>query len=364
MWRLKALLRYLLLIAGLAAFAWGVYSAPRLLGSPDTSGLESRKAFAQVVGGAALLASLLFTWRNLRATEASQVTDRITKALTALGSNQESQRIGGAYILGRIAHDSSRDRLPLLETLTATVRAHVREEQAPYRRLAGDPRSRDLESLNKMMMVAGWEPPPPPHIQACITAICRLTRDWPELSRHIKLSGADLRKVNFEGADLRGADLYGARCEGAQFERADLRGADVSQAHFKKAILTGARLDGAAFGGADFSFAHLVNAKMREMVLEHDSPGWNPSGFAPDTPEIPDQLAIDGLVSESPNGVFDYADLRGADLSGTPLEKVSFREADLSLTRGLTSESLRSASGDHCTKLPVEVERPSEWPTS
>jgi hypothetical protein len=76
----------------------------------------------QAIGGAALFVGLLFTWRNLLATQAkldidreAQLTNRFTAATDQLGSQQSDgtpnveARLGGIYALSSIARDSPRD---------------------------------------------------------------------------------------------------------------------------------------------------------------------------------------------------------------------------------------------------------------
>src|SRR5580698_558027 len=115
--------------------------------------------------GAGLFAAgaLIFTARNftvsrrtLELTEQGQVTDRYTKAIEQLGSDQLDVRIGGIYALERVARDSARDHPTVMEVLAAFIREHSRED---------------------------WSAPPPggvtairstrPDVQAAITVIGR-----------------------------------------------------------------------------------------------------------------------------------------------------------------------------------------------
>jgi hypothetical protein len=98
----------------------------------------------QAVGGAALLIGLIFTWRSIRATERNlliaqetaaknlavaldgQITERFTRAIEQLGSNQLEVRLGAIYALERIARDSEQDHWSIMEILTAYVREHIR----------------------------------------------------------------------------------------------------------------------------------------------------------------------------------------------------------------------------------------------
>src|SRR5262245_49902707 len=81
---------------------------------------EARKTLAQIIGGAAVLAGLYFTWGTLEVSREGQVTERFTKAIDQLGAvNDEGEkqleiRLGGIYALERIARDSKRGSVPQL----------------------------------------------------------------------------------------------------------------------------------------------------------------------------------------------------------------------------------------------------------
>ena len=101
---------------------------------------RSRKTWSTLVGGMAVLLSLLFTWENLQVTQDNlritqeaatrsqdltrqgQITERFTRAIDQLGSDKDEVRLGGIYALGRIARDSPPDHWPIMEILTAYVR--------------------------------------------------------------------------------------------------------------------------------------------------------------------------------------------------------------------------------------------------
>ena len=69
--------------------------------------------------GAGLLAAgaLVFTARNFILSREGQVTDRYTKAIEQLGSNELDVRIGGIYALERVARDSAKDHPTIMEVL-------------------------------------------------------------------------------------------------------------------------------------------------------------------------------------------------------------------------------------------------------
>lgn len=58
---------------------------------------------------------------------------------------------------------------------------------------------------------------------------------------------------------------------------------------------------------------------------------------------------------------FENADLRGVDFIGADLRDANLRNADLSTSMFLTQMQLNSAQGNHQTKLPSHLKRPSHW---
>src|SRR5215213_10062077 len=113
----------------LLAFLWFV---PQLQGRYFSQGVpageipalvnEYRRTWAQILGGAALLSGIYFTWRTLQVNREGQITERFTRAIDQLGSEKLEIRLGGIYSLERIARESEEDHWPIMEVLTAYVR--------------------------------------------------------------------------------------------------------------------------------------------------------------------------------------------------------------------------------------------------
>src|SRR5579883_511745 len=89
--------------------------------------------------------------------------------------------------------------------------------------------------------------------------------------------GADLRKIQLPGADLRGANLFRANLSSVGLSDADLRtnlssanlsGANLRSANLQDAVLWGANLRGANLSGADLRGAILIDANLRGAHLE------------------------------------------------------------------------------------------------
>jgi len=92
---------------------------------------DLRTTLLQGIGGLFLIAGVVATWRQVQLTRheldilrEGQITERFTRAIEQLGSDNLDVRLGGIYALERIASSSDVDRGPILEVLTAYVRGH------------------------------------------------------------------------------------------------------------------------------------------------------------------------------------------------------------------------------------------------
>jgi hypothetical protein len=99
--------------------------------------------------------------------------ERFTRAIEQLGSDQLEVRLGAIYALERIARDSERDHWPIMEILTAYVRAHAprkKEEQ----------RLQEEISSSATQLVQNNQPPPKlaTDIQAIPTVLGQRTRTY------------------------------------------------------------------------------------------------------------------------------------------------------------------------------------------
>jgi len=134
---------------------WALIYVPKMqlpVCPPDQTGLppkvcfdienEARKTLAYILGGVLAIVGITLAHRRIRALERQvqvgqeqlqvaqegQITERFTRAIEQLGSQEMAIRLGGIYALERIANDSDKDYWPIIETLTAYVR-----ERAPWR---------------------------------------------------------------------------------------------------------------------------------------------------------------------------------------------------------------------------------------
>lgn len=289
---------------------------------------------AQILGGAALLSGLYFTWRTLQVNREGQITERFTRAIDQLGAtgangNKNLEiRLGAIYALERIARDSETDHWPIMEVLTAYIREH-----AP--RQSGVKSSEEDDPLD-----IGTVTSPQPDIQAILTVLRRRTRHYGRgEAEAIALPWTDLRRAPLLGANLaaaflRGADLRQANFQAAVLWRADLKRADLRQANLSQADLRAADLQYADLRQANLVLANLWRAAFKSNLV------W---------------------------ATFTEADLReaifaeGCNLRGAVLQGADLRGADLRGANNLIQEQLEQAYGDATTQLPVGLKAAASW---
>jgi uncharacterized protein YjbI with pentapeptide repeats len=310
-----------------------------------------RQTLVQALGGAALLLGLYFTARTLRisqetlrVTQEGQITERFTQAIEHLGDHDHLMiRLGGIYALARIARDSDRDHWPIMEVLTAYVRANApwppKQAQQPADGPGLEGQSPEIHTHAPSTAEDLMRQRTPIDIQAILTIIGQPTRssNREEMNR-LDLRNTDLRFADLHEAHLEGADLMGAHLEGASLRNAHLEGAFLYNAHLEGANLIGAHLERAYLSNArleegDLSDAHLEGASLRNAHLEgaslHNA-----------------HLKWENLL---------VADLLAADLRGAHLEGADLIGADPTVAQLVAVYSLYEADLD--PKLKEEIQR-------
>jgi hypothetical protein len=245
-----------------------------------------------------LLLGAYLTWRQtqisraasrqeLQLTREGQLTDRFTRAVEQLGSDDVAVRVGGIYALERIAEESIIDRAAIADMLAAYVRTHAPWPPAsrwPFRAFRW-PFRKGL-SLNQLPPLSFRAP----DIQAIMTVLGRRTPSPldPAIWTSLDLAGTDLRRVRLPGLNLWRIRFRGASLARAWLAKADLRGVDFREADLRGAILSEA-------------IADLTT--------------WWPKGFDPKAAGV--RIRPD----------LENADLRGSYLKDAELEDVSLRGA-------------------------------------
>lgn len=354
-----------------------------LLGAYDDP--ESIRNLAYAIG--ALLAAvalsatipfqLIKVWVNERlakTTEQGHMTDRITKAVEQLGAEKTiweageqktapnlEVRLGAIYALERIAQDSMRDHIPVMEILTAYVRHNAPAEGAA--KIEVDYESKNWrQKLNEEITKIG---PPPIDIQAILTVIGRrkpkhIAFEWNAHANPIKsqyrldLRSTNLQKLNLGKSSFDYALISESELQGTNYSDANLVGTDLSEskiqgADFKNTILMDANFRWANVQATVFISAKLEDADLRKTNLK--------------------------------GAVFNGANLRGTDFSKANLQAgilneaivnaetkltdtilflTSVKNVDLSQVAELSDEQIQSMFGDCTTKLPASNKFP-EW---
>jgi hypothetical protein len=299
-----------LTVCGLAILLGAIIVVPRLLYPPlsaaDLRDLPSaevriqlqqaqsqlannaRSAVLQGLVGLVVVVGAAATWWQVHISREGQITDRFSKAVDQLGSQNVIVRIGGIYAVERIARNSATDRDHILFLLGAFVRNH-----APWPAGAPDgpphqprrwrwwlpwapQRKKSRITLPPVDWRLPWMRVRAADIQAAMGALGRLprSRDEPVISlSRVDLRSLALRGSGFNGATFRHANLARSALEGVWLERSDLTAADLrytrlSGAHLAGANFSGATLQGANLRGADLSHADLRGANLSGTILE------------------------------------------------------------------------------------------------
>ncbi len=158
---------------------------------------------------------------QLVTSQEGQVTERFTRAIDQLGSDQLVVRLGGIFALERIAKDSPGDAAAVAEVLSAYVRQHA---QVPDT----GPWEREPTPAHLQLRAAD--------VQSALTILAQGTLLPGGGERH-RLLSVDLRRANLTRAQLSGADLEGTNLAWAWLPGARLDGADLTEANLRDSHL-------------------------------------------------------------------------------------------------------------------------------
>ncbi len=180
--------------------------------------------------------------------EQGQITDRLNKAIENLGKITEKGdpvievRIGALFALERIAQDSIRDHIQIMEILCAYIRHN---SPLPNNTDKTDVPNMTTEINSKRRKNKGDIIDE--DIQTAITIIGRRDK-WPEGEKRIKKENKERYRINLDGCYL----------HSAKFSRGNLA----------NATLIGANLSYAWFNDTDLSYAALGSAILVDAWLE------------------------------------------------------------------------------------------------
>ncbi|EKU97081.1 putative low-complexity protein [Leptolyngbya sp. PCC 7375] len=311
-----------LTISAPAASTPGVVSEKELIEVKN----EIRKTWAQILAGAFFFVTAYLTWRNVREADEANITDRFTRAIDQIQSNNPLMvRLGGIYALKRIAKDSENDCYAVAEILAEYIRQHSSIAQSKDSALTGYIRNYVIQ--NSSHSSKDNDPPDEnasrPDVQAALSIFER------QLDYAPNFSSLDLRGLNFSGLKLEGAMFNHTRLNMAEFKktnlkRASFQGAILNDAHFEDAVLTNAlfmnaKLKGAVLNGAKLNEVWLTGAQLQGAHLYSTN------------------LHLAKLNSAN----LETAVLRGAFLAGSQWNEAQLAKADLGKTWGKQLDTIR-----------------------
>lgn len=301
---------------------------------------DVRTTLLQVIGGMVVLFGAYATWRQLRvsqdglrATQEGYVTDRFSRAVDQLGSDNLDVRIGGLHALWRIAEQSARDREAIISIQAAYLRTHLPWPPSGPQAPAADLLINDVAPLETRAADA----------QVALTALGVLCQhreqSWVNVSvtdlRRADCDGLWFPEVNFDRTCMEAASLYRANLTQASLVAVNLRHADLTTATLRRARCVLADLRAAKLAETDLRDADFSETDLREANLRK---------------------------ADAHGAVFHRADLRMADLRGTDLSTADLAEARL--TGALASEHTRWPDGfDPAAAGVVDAEDPGPEPS-
>ena len=200
-------------------------------------------------------------------TERGQRQERLKNAIEHLGHDVVSVRLGGAYELFHLAHDTEEknQRQSILDILCAHIRQTTGENE--YRDEFKSKPSEEIQSLLTLLFVQEHKVFEGLHInlQGSWLNGARLNK-----ARLVKavLDGAHLRGASLIDAQLRGARLFVTELQEASLFDVQLQGTILIRTSFQRAWLVRAQLQGAMIESVRLQGAQLGDAQLQGALLK------------------------------------------------------------------------------------------------
>jgi uncharacterized protein YjbI with pentapeptide repeats len=294
--------------------------------------LELVRLIITSLGTTATIFGGIVLFLNFSQGENRLITERFTRSIEQLGNSEETIRIGGIYALERIANDSPRDRLTILEVLSSFIRGKQAIKSQDYAQL----------------------PSIRPDSQAALTAIERRTIGSGETDKILDLSFTNLRDGNLYKASLERVKLTRSVLIGADMREANLTAATMKDSDLSKANLTQAKLDRANLLQTNFTDANLTGTSLRQTNLNKA----NLSGALLDRARL-DRASISSAILTG--AILIKADLRNANLSKSNLTRADFSGANL-YQADLTEANLNKADFRNALNLTTtQIKQAQNW---
>ncbi|MEO3413887.1 pentapeptide repeat-containing protein [Roseovarius sp. CAU 1744] len=292
-------------------------------------------------------------------------------------------RIGAIYALERIAQDSDRDHIQIMEILCAYIRgnapAHLSvivptdwDNFVGFLRQFAEITPGAFVDLNTAVKIAiNRAVTPRPDIQVAIDVIGRRTQEQIEIERNYKKEPSHIGyRLNLMDCNLQGIEMLQGNFDFALFENSHLEFCGMRCGSFESASFNGARLQGAQaqeakFGGAFLRQSNLIAADFSKS--EFSSPRTtilhlcqtNESIFSGCLVENARILFLSGNVPP----LLDFAAFRNLSLSksgvSTDMIQKSFADASVTLPNGNGPDHPDWPS--HWPKFDLGFDFYSEW---
>lgn len=230
--------------------------------------------------------------RHAQTAEQSYITDQINTAVQGLGTERTVKRdgeeetapnlevrIGAIYLLGRIAEDSLRDHISIMEILSAYIRENspvASSKRFPLGRwpMYSRPET-DLQKSEKFPWkqvrfhghgnFRSWSFTLHPRndIQAAMRVIGQRNESQRSIERNAKTYG----KLGFR-IDLRGCNLQGIDGSELDFSRVLFNGSNLEGARFNSAIFNEAIFHDCELSATNFAKCEMRNCEFERLVVE------------------------------------------------------------------------------------------------
>lgn len=296
--------------------------------------IQARSTLMQIVGGVAVLVSIVFTAANLQLTaknvqtaqesskeanelaRLTQITERYATAVQQLESKDLEVRLAGIYSLEILAKENAEK--PNTESNVASNTAKANEYHMPIM----------LVLAAHLRNSSAWKPPDrslpngsttqekiPQDIQTILTVIGRRDTRYEEQDFELDLHGTDLRGADMENGHFEKVNFRGCNLAGAQFSRAFLKSANLGETDLTNAVFDGAHMETANLEGATLRLTslrgvHLEGAKLNLAKVE--------------------------------NAIFDNANLEGVEFNQATGSGNYFQGAQLKEAKGLQPDWVKN----------------------
>lgn len=298
--------------------------------------------------------------RQTETAEQGHITDRINKAVEGLGAEKTDKngkddertvpnlevRIGAIYALERIAQDSDRDHVQIMEILCAYIRQNAPlsgavDFQQNWINAFSDPQS--VNNLPNYYSLLQWRRSLPPlreDLQTALSVFGRRT-NW---QRKIEdqafggkgyiadLSGtclqkADLSSLNFSRVNFARCDLSGTECTMTDFSDSSFESAHLKASHLVGTVLDGCIFIDAELQGTSMSHSSGKDISFRSAGLQHAQVKRSEFPKADFSDARMSLSRFEGCNLQSSD--FTHADCRNARLAGSTLTRSKLIGTDL-----------------------------------